>query len=223
MLIGYMRPSQNDLNCEKQRTTLTELSCDIIITEENSSSKNRKILKELMNNLQIHDKIVVTELSKLADSTRHLGDILETIDSKKSFLLSLKEGIDTSNNALYSFYEIVMHLVEFQFDLISEKTKKGIFEAKEKGISTGRPRKPDEKVQRAIELYQSQNYTLAQIKEETGISKTTLYRYLEMTTGQLDENLKSAVSMYQSKHYTLEQIKAKTGISKDTLYRYLEN
>ena len=48
-----------------------------------------------------------------------------------------------------------------------------------KEISLDRPRKPDENVQRAIEMYQSKNYTLTQIKEETGISKSTLYRYLE--------------------------------------------
>ena len=73
----------------------------------------------------------------------------------------------------------VKHLVEFQSDVISEKTKKGLNEAKQKGVVTGRPRKPDENVQRAIEMYQSKNYTLTQIKEETGISKSTLYRYLE--------------------------------------------
>lgn len=51
--------------------------------------------------------------------------------------------------------------------------------SKLKGISTGRPRKPDENVKKAIEMYQSKNYTLADIKEKTGISKSTLYRYLE--------------------------------------------
>ena len=51
--------------------------------------------------------------------------------------------------------------------------------AKQKGITTGRPRKPDENVQRAIIMYQSKKYSLADIKNETGISKSTLYRYLE--------------------------------------------
>ena len=63
--------------------------------------------------------------------------------------------------------------------MISEKTKKGLSEAKQKGIATGRPRKPDENVQRAIIMYQSKKYSLAEIKNETGISKSTLYRYLE--------------------------------------------
>ncbi|MDQ0166942.1 DNA invertase Pin-like site-specific DNA recombinase [Bacillus horti] len=55
----------------------------------------------------------------------------------------------------------------------------GLYAAKQKGVKPGRPRKPDENVKRAISMYQSQQYSLAQIKAETGISKTTLYRYLE--------------------------------------------
>ncbi|MBU3099627.1 helix-turn-helix domain-containing protein [Clostridium sp. DSM 17811] len=46
-------------------------------------------------------------------------------------------------------------------------------------IIPGRPRKPDDNVKRAIVMYQSKKYTLVKIKDETGISKSTLYRYLE--------------------------------------------
>ncbi|TFH63775.1 hypothetical protein E4J71_00305 [Peribacillus frigoritolerans] len=52
-------------------------------------------------------------------------------------------------------------------------------EAKQKGNIAGRPRKYDENVQKAIDMYQSEKYTLSDIKNETGISKSTLYRYLE--------------------------------------------
>jgi len=31
-------------------------------------------------------------------------------------------------------------------------------------------------------MYQSKNYSLADIREQTGISKSTLYRYLESET-----------------------------------------
>jgi AcrR family transcriptional regulator len=51
--------------------------------------------------------------------------------------------------------------------------------AKQKGAGPGCPRKTDENVELAIMMYQSQQYSLAEIKEETGISKSTLYRYLE--------------------------------------------
>lgn len=180
MLIGYMRPSQEDPHCEKQRKELTEYECDVLYDEEHSSPQKRVQLKELMRNINEGDRLVVAKLSTLADSTRHLVELLETVHTKKAELLSLKEGIDTSDGKAYSFYDIVNHLASFQSDVISEKTKQGLSEAKQKGVSTGRPRKPDKNVQRAIEMYQTKDYTLAQIKEETGISKSTLYRYLEL-------------------------------------------
>ena len=133
----------------------------------------------MIDNLKQGDKIVVTKLFVFADSTRHLVELLNAVDAKGGYFQSIKEGIDTSHDFGDSFKNIVKHLVEFQSDVISEKTKKGLNEAKQKGVVTGRPRKPDENVQRAIEMYQSKNFTLTQIREETGISKSTLYRYLE--------------------------------------------
>ncbi len=179
MLIGYSRPYEDDLNCENQQKKLSNLNCEIIVSEEHSSAKKRTQLNNIINSLNQGDKVVVTKLFALADSTRHLVELLEIIDAKGAYLQSLYEGIDTSNKCGYQFYDIVKHLVEFQSDVISEKTKKGLFEAKQKGITTGRPRKPDENVQRAIIMYQSKKYSLAEIKNETGISKSTLYRYLE--------------------------------------------
>lgn len=52
-------------------------------------------------------------------------------------------------------------------------------EAKKNGVFTGRPRKPKDAIQRAIDMYNSNIFSLTQIKEETGISKSSLYRYLK--------------------------------------------
>jgi DNA invertase Pin-like site-specific DNA recombinase len=179
MLIGYMRPYEDDFDCENQLKKLSKMNCEILISEEHSSAKKRIKLSNMINNLNQGDKVVVTKLFGLADSTRHLVELLESIDAKGAFLQSLEEAIDTSNKSGYQFIDIVTHLVEFQSDVIREKTKRGLSEAKQKGIATGRPRKPDENVQRAIIMYESKKYSLEEIKIETGISKSTLYRYLE--------------------------------------------
>lgn len=179
MLIGYMRSSEDDLMCEKQLKNLKDADCKTIISEEHSSAKKRVQLETLLDTINKGDKIVVTQLFTLADSTRHLVEILDILDMKGAYFKSLNEDIDTSNSKGYPFGKILKHLVKFQSDVISEKTKKGLYEAKQKGISAGRPKKADENVQRAILMYQSEKYTLSQIKDETGISKSTLYRYLE--------------------------------------------
>ncbi|MCG8398124.1 recombinase family protein [Bacillus atrophaeus] len=186
MLIGYMRPSHEDPDCAAQEEKLRIYNGIKLFREEHSSAKRRVQLEAFLQLLQKDDKVMVSNLSSLADSTRHLAEVLQIIEKKGAFLHSVKEKIDTSNPDGYSFIDIVKHLVEFQSDLISERTKKGLLEAKEKGIATGRPRKPDENVQRAIAMYESKKYSLAQIKEETGISKSTLYRYLDKLTCQRD-------------------------------------
>jgi DNA invertase Pin-like site-specific DNA recombinase len=43
----------------------------------------------------------------------------------------------------------------------------------------GRPTKKEDKVEIAIKMYKSKDYTIKEITEMTGLSKTTLYRYLE--------------------------------------------
>lgn len=179
MLIGYRRPYQDDLNGEIQFENLTKIHCDKIISEEHPSAKKRIQLENMIESLKQDDKIVVKKLYILADSTLHLVELLELIERKGAFFQSVSEGIDTSNTQGYPFSYIVKHLAEFQRDVISEKTKKGLYKAKQKGITTGRPRKPDENVRRAIVMYESKKYSLAEIKTETGISKSTLYRYLE--------------------------------------------
>lgn len=179
MIIGYMRPYQGDLNCENQLKILKEANCVTIIAEEHSSAKKRIQLESALDMLKKDDRIVVTKLFVFADSTRHLVELLETIESKGAYLQSLTEKIDTSNPTGYRFTDIVKYLVDFQSDVTSEKTKEGLYEAKQKGVHGGRPRKPDENVKRAIVMYQSKKYSLAEIKDETGISKSTLYRYLE--------------------------------------------
>lgn len=174
-----MRPNDDDQNCEIQITELRKLNCEKIIAEEHASAKRRTQLKNMIDNLKQGDKIIIVKLYSLADSTRHLMELLQVIEERGAYIQSISEGIDTSNRNGYQFNDIVKNLVEFQSDVISEKTKKGLRKAQKKGVTTGRPRKPDENVQRAILMYESKKYSLAEIRSETGISKSTLYRYLE--------------------------------------------
>jgi DNA invertase Pin-like site-specific DNA recombinase len=179
MLIGYCRPFQDDINCVNQLEQLKAIPCDQYQSEEHSSAKRRVVLSEALHQLQPGDTLIVSKLFTLADSTRHLDEVLEQIHGQGAYFYSLYENIDTREPKGYLFYQNVKALLSFQSDIISENTKKGMYEAKEKGQKLGRPRKLDENIKRAISMHESKQYSLAQIQEETGISKSTLYRYLE--------------------------------------------
>jgi DNA invertase Pin-like site-specific DNA recombinase len=60
-----------------------------------------------------------------------------------------------------------------------ERTKSGLQAARSRGKKGGRPTKKEDKVEMAVKMYKSKDYTIKQITVATGISKTTLYRYLD--------------------------------------------
>lgn len=179
MIIGYMRPNFEDEKCEKQLELLKKHSCEKFFVETHASAKRRTELQTMLAKLSPGDIIVFERLFTLGDSTKQLKEVIDEIEKKAAFIHSIRENINTSEKVDYLFSDIVQHLANFQSDMISESTKQGLFEAKQKGTSAGRPRKPDENVKRAITMYESKKYTLEEIKKETGISKSTLYRYLE--------------------------------------------
>ncbi|WP_422124276.1 recombinase family protein [Planococcus sp. X10-3] len=179
MQIGYARPIDGDLSCERQKAKLEELGCEEFFVETHSSPKKRDELNRLLNRLESGDRLIFLNLHVLADSTRHLVELLEIFEQKGCTFLSINEQVDTAPGELFTFQKVVQCLADFQSDSISAKTKAGLTVAKEKGMHAGRPRKPDANVKKAIEMYESKKYNLAEIKEQTGISKSTLYRYLE--------------------------------------------
>lgn len=179
MILGYIRPTNVDPDSSIQIKRLSTIEGINIIHEKHDSAKKRTALKQMIENLQDGDQIYVYNLYSLADSTRHLIELLDAVETKGASIISVSENIDSQKKEGYSFNTIVRHLVQFQSYVISEKTKSGLSEAQKKGNNVGRPRKSDENVEKAIQMYQSKKYSLVEIKEATGISKSTLYRNLE--------------------------------------------
>src|SRR5690625_1340112 len=153
-----MRPVQEDLNCQLQKEKLQQQNCKEIFIEEHASAKKRVQLISMIENLNKGDKIIVARLYILADSTRHLVEILDLIEEKGAYLQSLYENIDTSDCGGYRVTDIVKCRGRVQSDVISERTKKGMKMAKSRGVKTGRPRKPYNNVRRAIEMYESKTH-----------------------------------------------------------------
>ncbi|MCY8118216.1 recombinase family protein [Bacillus spizizenii] len=183
MIFGYARPFSQDQDVTKQLAALKEFNCEKIYIEQTNSVKNRPEFESLCNSLNVRDTVIVYKLYSIADSTKNLIDIIQFFKTKQIDFISVLDKVDTSKKGGSIFFDFLERVSEFQFDIISENTKVGIQEAKLKGKNTGRPRKPDHNVRRAMEMYQSKQYTIQQITKETGISKTTLYRYLDNWNG----------------------------------------
>lgn len=76
-------------------------------------------------------------------------------------------------------FRMLAVLAEMDRELIVERTQAGLQAARKRGRVGGRPRVDKKSVERALKLYESKEYSVAEITELTGVSKATLYRWLK--------------------------------------------
>ncbi len=76
-------------------------------------------------------------------------------------------------------FRMLAVLAEMERELIVERTQAGLQAARKRGRIGGRPRVDKKRVERALKLYESKEYSVAEITELTGVSKATLYRRLK--------------------------------------------
>jgi len=108
------------------------------------------------------------------------------LESKKIGLKSLQEAIDTSSSSGKLIFHLFGALAEFERNLIRERTQAGLQAARARGRLGGRPKAlSQEKQALAVSLYDEKKHTVSQICQMMGISKPTLYKYIEVARGRL--------------------------------------
>lgn len=123
---------------------------------------------------------MVWRLDRLGRSLKDLIERAETLRNRGVGLRSLKEAIDTDSSTGRLVFHIFGALAEFERALIRERTRAGLAAARARGRKGGR-RKGLEPAQRrhAVELYRSREHTVKEICALMGISRSTLYAYVE--------------------------------------------
>ena len=181
MLIGYARVSTIDQNLDAQKDALQKAGCEKIITDEvGGSVSDRPGLTQLRNMLREGDTVVVWRLDRLGRTLKHLIEWINELEEQGIGFKSLQESIDTTTSSGKLIFHIFGALSEFERNLIQERTRAGLEAARSRGRQGGRPKKlSQEKQQMAQNLYKSKQYSINQICDMVGVSKTTLYRYLK--------------------------------------------
>ena len=179
-VLGYARVSTEQQNLDRQLDALKRYGCDLIYTEKMTGTKrNRPELEKLLDRITEGDTVVIAELSRLGRSTKDLIELTELFQSKGVHLVSLKESIDTSNSTGKLLFTLMSALAQFERDLISERTQEGLKAARARGRLGGRPKTNQDSIKKAIKLYHTQQYSIKEIEELTGVKKSTLYRNLK--------------------------------------------
>ncbi len=180
MIFGYARVSTHDQNLDLQIDALKQYGVDQIFQEKMTGTRReRPQLDEMLKYLRKGDTVVVWKLDRIGRSTKHLVDLINEFGEKGINFVSLKDGIDTSTATGKLVFTIFAGLAEFERDMISERTKAGLESARARGRNGGRPRKDEDKVKLALKMYDSKQYSITEITKATGVSKTTLYRYIK--------------------------------------------
>ena len=179
MIFGYARVSTEEQNLDMQVDVLKKFGVDKIYQEKiTGTRKDRFSLEELLKVIRPGDKLIVYKLDRISRSTKHLIELSELFDSLNVDFISIADNIDTATAVGKFFFRTMASIAELERDIISERTKIGLQAARARGRIGGRPSKKTDKILMSIKMYKSKDYTINQITDATGVSKTTLYRYL---------------------------------------------
>jgi DNA invertase Pin-like site-specific DNA recombinase len=183
MIIGYARVSTIDQNLDLQIDALKKFGCEKIYEEKiTGTKKDRPMLAEMMTIIRPKDKIVIYKLDRISRSTKHLIDLSEFFEKKGVEFVSIQDSIDTSTPMGRFFFRILASIAELERDIISDRTKDGLASARARGRFGGRPKVQGKKLDIALKMYKSKQYSIREIVDATGISQATLYRNLSLIT-----------------------------------------
>lgn len=196
---GYCRCSTNDTkqDIERQVRELKEMGAtkDTIYKEYVSGMKQDKTeLNKLLKAISDGDTLAVTEISRITRSTKQLCDIIDIVKAKH-IKLDIKNSItiDCTNGELdpmtKAFLQMAGVFSELEHDMICNRVKSGVANARAKGKQIGRKpitleQVPDI-VKEKYDLYRNGQLNKIEYAKVCGISRPTLDKYINLMTESL--------------------------------------
>lgn len=189
-LIGYARVSTIEQTLDLQLDALKVAGCTRTFTDTISGAKaERPGLTDALSHLRQGDVLVVWRLDRLGRSLKHLIETVTALHDRSVGFKSLTENIDTTTPTGKLVFHFFGALAEFERDLIRERTQAGLAAARARGRHGGRPRvlSTASKIAMARKLHADKSNTIEDICTTMGISRATLYRYLNLKTSPTEK------------------------------------
>jgi DNA invertase Pin-like site-specific DNA recombinase len=186
-LIGYARVSTDKQDAQAQRDALLAagVPADRIYVDAGLTGSNRErpALREALAACDTGSTLFVTKLDRLARSITDARDIVDELTRRGVRLNiggSLHDPTDPMGRLLFN---VLAMIAEFEGDLIRARTREGMQIAKAKGRLRGRQPKLSPKIEaHLVAEYRSGNYTVAELAEQFGVTRSTVYRAVERSS-----------------------------------------
>ncbi|MFL0167672.1 recombinase family protein [Candidatus Clostridium helianthi] len=193
MIYGYCRCSTNE---SKQDITRQERDLKALgVTDKNNIYKeyesgtklNRIELQRLLDKVKEGDTIVSTEVSRITRSTKQLCEIIEFAKNKHiklvlgTFVVDCTKDLDPMTEGMLKMMGVFS---ELERNMISQRVKSGVANARAKGKIVGRPtltiKDIPQKVVDMYDLYRNGTISKTDYAKICNISRPTLDKYLQL-------------------------------------------
>ena len=179
MMIGYARVSKVEQNLNRQIDQLTAYGAEKIIQEKYTGTRrDRPGIDTLFNILRPGDSLVVESISRLGRNTLDILLLIQELTMKEVQFISLKENMNTATPTGKAMLQMMSVISELERNLLADRVREGIAASQKRGVKMGRPKITQEKLDVAVRMYQSGDYSVKEIVETNQLSLGTLYKEL---------------------------------------------
>ena len=195
MIYGYARCSTNedlqDINRQVRELKMQGATDETIYMEYESGTKvNRAELTKLLNVVKEGDTIYATEVSRITRSTKQLCDIIELAKEKQiklilgSFVVDCSKELDPMTEGMLKMMGVFS---ELERNIISQRVKSGMQNAKAKGKQIGRPKATADDIPaifyKHYPKYKNGEINKMEFSRLCSLSYPTIYKYLRLVEG----------------------------------------
>lgn len=192
MIYGYARCSTNEKQQDIQRQ-IRELKQqgateETIYFEYESGMKVDRIqLKRLLNTVKSGDTILATEVSRFTRSTKQLCDIIEFAKERHiklvlgSFIVDCSKELDPMTEGMLKMMGVFS---ELERNMISQRVKSGMENARLKGKKIGRPMTTLDTIPNIFykyyPVYKEGKINKKDFSRLSSLSYPTIYKYIQL-------------------------------------------
>lgn len=192
MIYGYARCSTNEKQQDIQRQVrelkqLGATDTTIYLEYESGTKANRVELNKLLNLLKPGDTVLATEVSRITRSTKQLCDIIELAKDRRiklilgSFVVDCSKELDPMTEGMLKMMGV---FAELERNMISQRVKSGMENAKSKGKVIGRPTTTIDNIPsifyKHYPKYKNGEINKKEFSRLCSLSYPTIYKYLKI-------------------------------------------